>query len=132
MAHVERLVDVQVRSGQQHAPALDQSGDPDAEPGTGAVGTQFDGHRGDGVEDGRAALRCRPPGLTQDRPGLVDDDTEHLRPAHVDTDVGHGHAPAVTPTSARVFSSRKVLRMRTSARRLTKPGRGTTSSMVRS
>ena len=39
---------------------------------------------------------------------------------------------ATTHDSARIFSSRTVLRMRTSARRFTKPGSGTTRSMMRS
>ena len=65
--------------------------------------------------------------LLCDVSGVIENHAETLGTTDVDAEAStHRHA------SARIFSSRTVLRMRTSARRLTKPGNGTTSSMARS
>ncbi len=70
--------------------------------------------------------RCRKPVFSDDGSIVVERHTEALRPADIDPDRGGIHA------SARALSSRTVLRMRTSARRFTKPGSGTTNSITRS
>ena len=70
--------------------------------------------------------RVWPPLLFDDLSRLVEDDPETFRTPDINADT------ALTHDSARTFSSRTVLRIRTSARRLTKPGNGTTRSMIRS
>jgi hypothetical protein len=57
---------------------------------------------------------------------LVEQDAQALGTADVDTDRAHAHA------SANAFSSLMAFRIRRSARRFTKPGSGTTSSIARS
>ena len=121
-ADVERLADRQVRRGEQHA--------VDARPARGCRRRASPPGRPAPSSAATAAMASRigtPPAgvgtagrLAATAPRSSSDDAEHLRPADVDADAASGHA--VTPTSARVFSSRSVLRMRTSARRLTKPG----------
>ena len=65
-------------------------------------------------------------------PPRLDDDTEALRAADVDPEQAAGLVGDRVQDSARTLSSRTELRMRTSARRLTKPGSGAASSMARS
>ncbi len=85
-----------------------------------------------GLVRGRAPLGCH------DNAFVVQTNGEALRAADIDADPGHhpGDASGLVATgpyaSARAFSSLTVLRIRTSARRLMKPGRGTTSSIDRS
>ena len=81
---------------------------------------------GEGVDQALGTVGGGEPELTDDGAVLAERDPEALRPADVDADRCGSHA------SARAFSSRTVLRMRTSARRFTKPGSGTTSSITRS
>ncbi len=124
-ADVDRFGDRQVRRGEQDATALDEPGDADTDGDVVVRRAQLAHDLGDRVEDRHPARGRRAAALVDDRPVVAEDHTEDLGAADVDTDGGHS-------VSARDFSSRNVLRMRTSARRLTNPGSGTTSSMVRS
>ena len=78
------------------------------------------------VENGGRIVWGRASLGTNNRAGVVKDDAKALGTADIDADA-RGHE-----SSERTFSSRTVFRMRTSARRLTKPGNGTTSSITRS
>jgi hypothetical protein len=81
------------------------------------------------------ATWCRSLRGLDDQTLRIEDDRLRFGPADVDADparwcrsdrTGRGHA------SARAFNSRTVLRMRTSARRLTNPGNGIARSISRS
>ena len=81
---------------------------------------------GEGVDECFSARRGRPALLLDDIAGFIEHNPEAFRATDVDADA------ALTHDSARTFSSRTVLRIRTSARRLTNPGSGTTRSMIKS
>ena len=120
-----------VRRRLQHAVERDQPGEPDTDGLDGAgVGLEVADDRGEDVDQRIATARRGLTGLGEERTVGVDDDTEALRAADVDAEVPGGHPPA--QLSARVLSSRTEFRMRTSARRLTKPGSGAASSIARS
>ena len=117
-----------VRRRPQHALDRDQPGRPDADRCRRAAHGRLelaDDHR-QHLDQRVTAARGRLPGLGDDVPAVVDHHAEALGAADVDPEGRAGHA------SARVFSSRTELRMRTSARRLTKPGSGAASSIARS
>ena len=80
---------------------------------------------GQGVDERIVTPWCPLTGLGDQPTVVADHDAEALRAADVDAEAGRHR-------SARVFSSRTELRMRTSARRLTKPGSGEASSMAKS
>ncbi len=126
---------VEIRSGAEHAGTGDQSRHPDADAAFVAeeIG-QFDQDidqrtqtvlaTGSGTLRGLDHLAARV-----DRHGL------RFGSAHVDPDAAGRHlacAAGRVHASARAFNSRTVLRMRTSARRLTNPGSGIARSISRS
>ena len=113
----------EVRRGDEHTVTGDESGHADADRSGRA---ELARHRGKGVDQIIGVVGRRDPQIAQTRAIRAECDTEALGPADVDADGGGGHA------SARAFSSRTVFRMRTSARRFTNPGSGTTSSIARS
>ncbi len=113
----------QVRRRLDHTRSGDHARHTDAE----RVGdTERAGELGERVDERLGARRRRPALLLDDLAGLVEHDAEALRTPDVDAETARTH------DSARTFSSRTVLRIRTSARRLTNPGSGTTRSMMRS
>ena len=119
-----QVVDIgEVGRRQQHTIAIDQARHRQAER---FAGPEMDGDRSQRLDEFVWATRRGHPVLLDDTTLGVEGHPEALRAPDVDADCCGDHA------SARVFNSRTVLRMRTSARRLTKPGNGTTSSMVRS
>ena len=81
-------------------------------------------HDTDECLDESRVRRRRHFDLTNDPRAFVNNNTETLCTANIDTD-------ATTHDSTRVFNSLSVLRMRFSARRLTKPGSGNTSSIAK-
>ena len=93
---------------------------------------------GEHVDQGVGVVRGRAPGLGDDAAEPVEHDPEALGAADVDAEAATAAARPRRPSAARrsglgaVLSSRTELRMRTSARRLTKPGSGAASSIDRS
>jgi hypothetical protein len=126
---------VEVRRGAQHTVASDQAGHPDADaPAVAERLREFEQHLDQRVE-ARVATRRRALCGVDDEAPRIEDDRLRFGPTDVDADParwcrsdreGRVHA------SARAFNSRTVLRMRTSARRLTKPGSGIARSISRS
>src|SRR5262249_23768024 len=100
----------------------DEPGNADAER---VVRAKLAGEVGQRAHDVVAAMRRGPSLLQDDLAALVQHDSQELGAADIDAS-GSGH------DSERTFNSRTVLRIRCSARRLTKPGSGTTSSIARS
>ena len=120
-----------VRRRDQHPVDGDQPGDADADRHAVGRSRGLGGQRGGGAFEGLdqtdGVVRGALAHLGHHLAGVVEGDAEDLRTADVEADRGpDGHA------SARIFSSRTVLRIRTSARRFTKPGSGAASSMARS
>ena len=106
-----------------HSRSGDHAGHADAE----RVGdAERAGQLGERVDERLGARWRRPALLFDDLTDFVEHDPETLRTSDIDADAARTH------DSARTLSSRTVLRIRTSARRLTKPGSGTTRSMMRS
>ncbi len=118
--------------GRQHTPARDRAGQPDAGAGVlrRDLAPEYAGQILNGVEQVVGTPWRPAPVGGDDITAVVDDDAETLGAPDVDAEVQHRFAGA--QDSARAFSSRIVLRMRTSARRFTNPGSGATSSMSRS
>ena len=117
----------QVRGGLQHPVPRDETGDAHADRAEVAEVAESPAQVDERVDDRVGAFGCRQPLLTDHGARFIQHDTEALRAPDVDP-----RAQRARHASARVFSSRTVLRIRTSARRFTKPGSGTTSSIARS
>ena len=78
-------------------------------------------HRHEGVDES-IVLRRRHPYFGDHATLVINKNTEALGATNINAD-------ATDHDSTRVFNSLSVLRMRFSARRLTKPGSGSTSSI---
>jgi hypothetical protein len=87
--------------------------------------TKFVHHGNDGVDQGVSTLGRGNLDLTDYRSGGIYGYTQAFCAPDIDAD-------ALRHDSARTASSLRVLSIRTSARRFTKPGRGTTNSIDRS
>ena len=113
-----------IRSVTQPSARIDESRKPDADSGLPRGVERLDEFC-DRSPDRVGPLRGVTSFTSHDGPVIVEANRNGFGPPDVDPDA-NGH------DSARAANSRKVLRMRTSARRFTKPGNGTTSSMDKS
>ena len=122
---------VEVRRGPEHPLTGHETGHTDPEaPALPQLVGQLD-QRVDQPAEAVGTSRRRPLSRGDDVAAGVERDALRLGSADVDAHPP-GRTGGVGHASARTFSSRTVLRMRTSARRFTKPGSGTARSIWRS